>query len=198
VGEGSPPQVCPDPPERSSVSGYGPAPHSLSTPFAIDPPRSGSGPATEVQAKLDVSPRMGTFHGIGCQRSQPGLRRRRRAAGLAWVDGRRGGHPHLGHPTSRLALPRFAVTMLDASAFEVGMLTAATWLPWLLIGLPAGAWVDRLPRRRVMLIADWVSMAAFLSVPIAALLKVLTATQLIAVALAAGTAKVSFTTAYRA
>ncbi|WP_345337142.1 site-specific integrase [Planotetraspora kaengkrachanensis] len=39
-----------------------PAAHSP-IPSAIDPPRSGSGPATEVQARLDVSLRLGTFHG---------------------------------------------------------------------------------------------------------------------------------------
>lgn len=104
----------------------------------------------------------------------------------------------LGSAVTSVALPLVAVTVLHASAFAVSVLTAAAWLPWLLIGLPAGVWVDRLPRRTVMLIADWVSMAAFLSVPVAALLGVLTTAQLIAVALAAGTAKVFFTTAYRA
>ncbi|WP_049557096.1 MFS transporter [Nonomuraea sp. SBT364] len=104
----------------------------------------------------------------------------------------------LGSSVTSVALPLVAVTLLDASAFAVSVLAAAAWLPWLLIGLPAGAWVDRLPRRRVMLTADWVSMAAFLSVPAAALLGVLTVAQLVVVALAAGTAKVFFATAYRA
>ena len=30
----------------------------------------------------------------------------------------------------------------------MGVLTAATWLPWVLIGLPAGAWIDQWPARR--------------------------------------------------
>jgi hypothetical protein len=47
---------------RSSVSGYHPGPLCLSTPFAVDPPRSGSGPTTEVQARLDVSLRLCPFH----------------------------------------------------------------------------------------------------------------------------------------
>jgi MFS family permease len=104
----------------------------------------------------------------------------------------------LGSAVTTVALPLVAVTVLDASAFAVSVLAAAVWLPWLLVGLPAGAWVDRLPRRRVMLAADWVSMAAFLSVPAAALLGVLGIVQLVVVALAAGTAKVFFATAYRA
>lgn len=104
----------------------------------------------------------------------------------------------LGSSVTSVALPLVAVTALDASAFAVSALAAATWLPWLLIGLPAGAWVDRLSRRRVMLVADWTSMAVFLSVPIAAALGLLTIGQLVGVALIAGTAKVFFATAYRA
>ncbi|MFB4286190.1 MFS transporter [Nonomuraea sp. ATR24] len=104
----------------------------------------------------------------------------------------------LGSSVTSVALPLVAVTVLDASPLAVSLLAAAAWLPWLLIGLPAGVWVDRLPRRRVMLAADWASLAAFLSIPAAALLGVLTVGHLIAVALAAGTAKVFFATAYRA
>ncbi|MEV0589895.1 MFS transporter [Nonomuraea cavernae] len=104
----------------------------------------------------------------------------------------------LGSAVTGVALPLVAVTVLHASAFTVSVLTAATWLPWLVIGLPAGAWVDRLSRRTVMLVADYVSMAAFLSVPVTAVLGMLTTVQLIVVALVAGTAKVFFATAYRA
>ena len=50
----------------------------------------------------------------------------------------------LGTNVTRLAVPLVAVLTLDASTFQVALLTAAGWLPWLLIGLPAGAWVDRL------------------------------------------------------
>ncbi len=59
-----------------------------------------------------------------------------------------------GTHVSRLALPLVAVVTLDASALQVSLLTALTWAPWLLIGLPAGAWVDRLPRRPTMLVCD--------------------------------------------
>ncbi|GAA3254832.1 MFS transporter [Nonomuraea helvata] len=120
---------------------------------------------------------------------------RRRDFRLLWIGE---SISSLGSSVTGVALPLVAVTVLDTPPFAVGVLAAAAWLPWLLIGLPAGVWVDRLPRRPVMLVADCVSMAAFLSVPIAAALGRLTIGQLIAVALVAGTAKVFFATAYRA
>ncbi|WP_433214735.1 MFS transporter [Microtetraspora malaysiensis] len=103
----------------------------------------------------------------------------------------------LGSSVTSVALPLVAVATLDASTFQVALLSAAAWLPWLLIGLPAGAWVDRLPRRPVMLACNLVSLLLFLSVPVAAWLGRLTIGHLLAVALAAGTASVFFQTAYQ-
>jgi MFS family permease len=104
----------------------------------------------------------------------------------------------LGSSIGGIALPLVALDVLHASVFAVSALTAAAWLPWVLIGLPAGAWVDRWPRRPVMIAADVMSVAAFGSVPVAAWCGVLTTAQLIFVALAGGTASVFFKTAYRA
>ena len=59
-----------------------------------------------------------------------------------------------GSAITGIALPLVAVTVLDASALAMGVLTAFAWLPWLLFGLPAGAWVDRWPRRTVMIVCD--------------------------------------------
>jgi MFS family permease len=101
-----------------------------------------------------------------------------------------------GTSISSVALPLVALSVPHASVFAVTMLTAAAWLPWLLVGLPAGAWLDRLPRRRIMMVADLVSL--FGSVPVAAALGWLTIAQLVVVALIAGTASVFFLTAYRA
>ena len=103
-----------------------------------------------------------------------------------------------GSSVSSVALPLVALTLLHSGVFAISVLTAAAWLPWLIVGLPAGAWVDRLPRRRIMMGADLVSLAVFASVPVAAALGWLTITQLIIVALLAGTATVFFATAYRA
>ena len=48
-----------------------------------------------------------------------------------------------GSSMAVVGVPLLAVTVLHASTFAVAALTAAAYLPWLLIGLPAGAWVDR-------------------------------------------------------
>jgi MFS family permease len=104
----------------------------------------------------------------------------------------------LGSSVGGVALPLAALSVLHASVFAISALTAAAWLPWVLIGLPAGAWVDRLPRRRVMIVADLVSLTAFASVPVAAWCGWLSVAQLLIVALTAGTAGVFFKTAYRA
>ncbi|NJP23556.1 MFS transporter [Microbispora sp. SCL1-1] len=104
----------------------------------------------------------------------------------------------LGGSVGGVALPLVAVVTLHASPLAVGLLTAAAWLPWLLVGLPAGAWVDRMPKRPVMLVCNTVSMVAFAGVPIAAWLGALTTTHLLVAATTAGAAKVFFTLAYRA
>ncbi len=103
----------------------------------------------------------------------------------------------LGSSVSGVAIPLVAITVLQASTFQVGMLTAASWLPWLLIGLPAGAWVDRLPRRPLMLACSVVSMVLLLSIPAGAWLGVLTVEQLLVTALLTGSANVLFQTAYQ-
>ncbi|WFF00457.1 MFS transporter [Micromonospora sp. WMMD964] len=101
----------------------------------------------------------------------------------------------VGSNVTTVALPLVAVAVLDAGTFQVAVLTAAAWLPWLLIGLPAGAWVDRLPRRSVMVVCDLFCASAFLSVPLAAVLGWLTVAHLLVVALSAGAARVFFETA---
>lgn len=102
----------------------------------------------------------------------------------------------VGTSVSRLALPLVAVVTLQASTFEVTVLTAATWLPWLLVGLPAGAWVDRLPRRPLLLACNLFSAGLLLSVPVADWSGTVTMTHLLAVALLTGTASVLFETAF--
>jgi MFS family permease len=103
-----------------------------------------------------------------------------------------------GSSISGVALPLVALSTLHAGVLAVSLLSAAAWLPWVVIGLPAGAWVDRLPLRRVMLGADVTSIVGFVSVPVAAALGWLTMAQLLVVALVCGVATVFFATAYRA
>jgi hypothetical protein len=96
-----------------------------------------------------------------------------------------------------IGVPLLAVTVLRASTFAVAALTAAAYLPWLVIGLPAGAWVDRLPVRPLMIACDVISALLYASLPAAAWIGVLTTGQAAAVALLAGTANVLFATAYQ-
>lgn len=111
----------------------------------------------------------------------------------------------LGESTSRfgtavtsLVLPLLAITQLGASSFEVGALNAAAYLPWVLISLHAGVWVDRLRKRPIMLSCNAITGLLFLSVPTAAWFGVLTLPQLLIVAFLAGCSAVFFVTAYRA
>lgn len=103
----------------------------------------------------------------------------------------------VGNAMAVVGVPLVAVVVLHASTFAVGLLTAAGWLPWLVIGLPAGAWVDRLPVRPVMIGADLLAAALYGSVPVAAWAGVLTTGLLIAVQFAAGAASVVFMTGYQ-
>jgi MFS family permease len=103
----------------------------------------------------------------------------------------------LGSSVTTVALPLVAVLVLHAGPATVGLIAAAAWAPWLVLGLPAGAWIDRLPHRPVMLGCDLVSALLFLSVPAAAWLGRLTTGHLVVVALLTGACGVLFITAYR-
>ena len=103
----------------------------------------------------------------------------------------------LGSQVSLLAFPLVAVAYLRASPFQVGVLEACTTAAFLLVGLPAGAWVDRLRRRQVMVVADFGRMTAIGSVPVAYGLGGLTLAQLYVVALVNGVLTVFFDVAYQ-
>src|SRR5580698_346073 len=126
----------------------------------------------------------------------------RRAGGLLWQRDFRllwTGETISGAGSAMAAfgVPLLAVQVLRASTFAVSALYAAAYVPWLVIGLPAGAWVDRLPARRLMIVCDVLSAALFATLPVAAWLGVLTTGQLLGVALLAGGASVLFSTAYQ-
>lgn len=98
-----------------------------------------------------------------------------------------------GDQISGVALPLAAVLALHAGAAQMGYLTALEWLPSLLFGLPAGAWVDRRgQRRRTMIAADLGRAALFGSIPACYALRVLTLAQLFAVAFCAGALSILF------
>jgi MFS family permease len=108
------------------------------------------------------------------------------------------GISQFGTQITVLALPLAAILVLDASAFEVAALEAVEFLPFLLFGLPAGAWVDRLPRRSILMAADLGRAAVLALVPIAYLFDVLAMWQLFVVAFVAGALSVFFDVAYLA
>ncbi|CCH89687.1 Major facilitator superfamily permease [Modestobacter italicus] len=103
----------------------------------------------------------------------------------------------VGTQVTLLALPVVAVTVLDATPLQMGVLTALETAAFLLIGLPAGAWVDRWRRKRVLVTADLVRAAVLATLPVAYLLDVLTLGQLFAVAAVTGAATVFFDVAYQ-
>jgi len=103
----------------------------------------------------------------------------------------------VGSSVTQLAIPLLAVITLDATTFEVGALAACTQLAFLLIALPAGAWVDRWRRRPVLIWADIGRMAIIGSIPIADALGVLYLPQLFVVAIVAGVLTVFFDVAYQ-
>ncbi|MEU9994289.1 MFS transporter [Streptomyces sp. NPDC050848] len=98
----------------------------------------------------------------------------------------------LGTNVGYVAVPLIAVEALDASPGEVGALATLSTLAFLLIGLPAGAWVDRLPQRRVLIAADTARGLLFASVPVAWWCDALTLGQLYVVVLLSGCATVFY------
>jgi MFS family permease len=103
----------------------------------------------------------------------------------------------MGSAVTQLALPLTAVVLLAASTFEVGLLTAAATLAFAVIALPAGALVDRRPKRGIMIACDAARLLIIGSVPVAWAAGVLTMWQLYAVALAAGVCTVFFDVSYQ-
>jgi MFS family permease len=85
-----------------------------------------------------------------------------------------------------VAWPLVAILLLHAGPAEMGVLIAAETIPFLLIGLPAGVWVDRMRRRPVLILADVARGLLLASVPVAAWFGVLTMAQLYVVGFAVG------------
>ncbi len=102
-----------------------------------------------------------------------------------------------GSNVSQLALPLVAVLILHASAFQVAVLGTIDFVPFLLFALPAGVWVDRLPRRPILVIADLGRAVALGSIPLAAALHHLTLAQLYVAGFVTGTLTVFFDVSYQ-
>lgn len=103
-----------------------------------------------------------------------------------------------GTAVAAVALPLIAAVELAASDFAVAALAGMAFLPWLLLGLPIGVWVDRWPRKPVIV---WSLVARILSLgtlPVAYWLGTLSVAQLFIVAFVAGLSSVFFSLADQA
>lgn len=103
----------------------------------------------------------------------------------------------LGAQVTKLAIPVLAVVMLQATETQVGYLNASGLAAFLLVGLPAGAWIDRMRKRRVMIIADGVRALALATIPLLHFSGLLQLWHLYLVALIQGTATVFFDVSYQ-
>lgn len=103
----------------------------------------------------------------------------------------------VGTQLGGLAIPVLAVSVLQATPFQVGLLGAVQTAAFLLIGLLAGAWVDRWLKRRVMLFADLTRAVVLAIVPILFFTGILSIWQLIVIGAIVGVASVFFDVAYQ-
>lgn len=90
------------------------------------------------------------------------------------------------------ALPLVAINVLEADELQMGVLGALETLAFLLIGLPAGAWVDRWRKKRIIVLGDLSRAALLLTIPLAFLGGVLSMWMLYLVAFAVGCITVFF------
>ena len=104
----------------------------------------------------------------------------------------------LGSQVTLVALPLTAILILDATPFQVGLLTAAGFAPAALFGLFAGVWVDRVRRRPLQIVTQLLLAATTMSVPVAARLGVLRLEQLFVLQRVSGALTVLSTSAAQA
>jgi MFS family permease len=103
----------------------------------------------------------------------------------------------VGTQVTLLALPLVGILALNASPLQIGVLAACETAAFILVGLPAGAWVDRMRRRNVLIAGDVARAVLLGSVPLAWWADMLTMPQLYVVALLTGVFTVFFDVAYQ-
>jgi MFS family permease len=102
-----------------------------------------------------------------------------------------------GTQVSLLAVPLVAIVLLQANPFQVALLGTVEFLPFILFSLPAGAWVDRLRRRPILIIGDVGRAVSLGSIPVAWQLGILTIEQLYVVGFVTGVLTVFFDVSYQ-
>src|SRR5919109_2845906 len=103
----------------------------------------------------------------------------------------------VGDEVTQLAVPLVAILTLGVGPFELGLLGTFQFLPFILLTIPAGVWVDRLRRRPILIGADIGRAVLLTSIPIAFLAGVLSIWQLYVVAFLVGCLEVFFDVAYQ-
>lgn len=103
----------------------------------------------------------------------------------------------VGFQVGTLATSAIAITVLHASETQIGVLSGLQTLAFLIVGLPAGAWVDGWRKRNVMITANLARIAALVSIPIAYAFFSLTIAHLMVVAAFLGLSTVFFDVAYQ-
>ena len=97
-----------------------------------------------------------------------------------------------GTQVSQIAIPFIAAVVLKASPGEVGLLTTIEFLPFIFFTLPAGVWVDRFRKQRILVIGDLGRALFLVSIPIAYAFNGLTIWQLYVVGFVNGVMTVFF------
>ena len=103
----------------------------------------------------------------------------------------------VGFQVGTLATSAIAITVLHASETQIGVLSGLQTLAFLIVGLPAGAWVDGWRKRHVMIAANLARIAALVSIPTAYAFFSLTIAHLMVVAALLGLSTVFFDVAYQ-
>src|SRR5512140_1590463 len=104
----------------------------------------------------------------------------------------------LGSVVTRTAVPLVALLVLGAGPHEMALLVVAASMGVLLVGFVAGAWVDRLRRRPLLIAADAIRAVLLASIPLAYVANVLRIEQLYAVVFLEGCLGSLFDAAYPA
>jgi MFS family permease len=102
-----------------------------------------------------------------------------------------------GTQITLLAVPIIAALTLKVSPFEFGLLTTFEFVPFVVLSLPAGVWVDRLRRRPILIVSDVGRALTLLSIPLAYAFDQLTIWQLYVVVFVNGCLTVFFDVAYQ-
>ena len=131
------------------------------------------------------------------------MRRLRRPAGALWSNAdfvklwAGQSISELGSQVSQLAIPIVAAIALHASPIVFSLLAVFGFLPFIIFALPAGAWVDRMRRRRILIVGDAARAVLLATIPLAYWLGALTIWQLLAIQFAVGVFTVFFDVAYQ-